>query len=87
VGYAISLKHRIAVDAELDHEIRHDTEEADFVKEPVFNQVIKAVGAVGRPASSDFDNEVLTVAEFKIRFEDSGSFGLVCHGSIVAFLM
>ena len=49
---------RIAADPELDHEAVDGAEEARVVEEAGLDEVVEAVGPVGRPVAVDLDDEV-----------------------------
>ena len=56
--FAPRLLHlRIAVDAELHHEVRHDAEEAAVVVVAVLHEVVEAIGALRRPGSGHLHDE------------------------------
>ena len=48
---------RLAVDAELHHEAVEHAEEARVVEKAVLDQIVEAVGAVGRPIAMHLDHE------------------------------
>ena len=48
---------RIAVDAELHHELRNDPEETPAVEVAVLHQVVETIRAIRRPGARDFDDE------------------------------
>src|SRR5208283_5543164 len=52
------VDRRIGAEAELDHEISMDTEEAGVIEIVVLDEIVEAVSAERRPGAGDGDGEV-----------------------------